>query len=248
MKIATWNINSIKVRLPAVTQYIQETSPYILALQETKSQDENFPKAENEKLGYSCVFTGQKTYNGVALIFKKTLSDINLNPIKTPENEKRSIAAVFDKTLILNLYVVNGQDVGTDKYQYKLRWLQTVFDYLKELRDELNVEKFGPAGIKWMRDTIQQLHTMEDLSVEEKFVRDEKRIRARTSFKRIGWMYMFNYQPLHKDKEKYYIMSYATYTSTLFNNKESKEHSAANLKQNNCDIVEINQLQNRINK
>ena len=79
-----------------------------------------------------------------------------------------------------------------------------VFDYLKELRDELNVEKFGPAGIKWMRDTIQQLHTMEDLSVEEKFVRDEKRIRARTSFKRIGWMYMFNYQPLHKDKEKYY--------------------------------------------
>ena len=132
MKIATWNINSIKVRLPAVTQYIQETSPDVLALQETKSQDENFPKAEIEKLGYSCVFTGQKTYNGVALIFKKTLSDINLNPIKTPENEKRSIAAVFDKTLILNLYVVNGQDVGTDKYQYKLRWLQTVFDYLKE--------------------------------------------------------------------------------------------------------------------
>ena len=79
-----------------------------------------------------------------------------------------------------------------------------VFDYLKELRDDLGIEEFGPAAIKWMRDTIQQLHSMEDLSVEEKFVRDEKRIRSRSSFKRVGWMYMFNYQPLHKDKEKYY--------------------------------------------
>ncbi len=76
MKIATWNINSIKVRLPAVTQYILETSPDVLALQETKSIDENFPKEEIEKLGYKCFFTGQKTYNGVATIFRNAPSNI----------------------------------------------------------------------------------------------------------------------------------------------------------------------------
>ena len=77
MKIATWNIISIKVRLPAVMQYLEETSPDVLALQETKAIDENFPKEEIEKLGYSCIFSGQKTYNGVALISKTKPAEIS---------------------------------------------------------------------------------------------------------------------------------------------------------------------------
>jgi len=95
------------------------------------------------------------------------------------------------------------QDVGGKKTDFTDLTVN-VFDYLKDLRDDLHADKFGPAAIKWMRDTIKQMHSIEDLSVEEKFIRDEKRVRARTSFKRIGWMYMFNYQPLYKTKEKYY--------------------------------------------
>ena len=79
-----------------------------------------------------------------------------------------------------------------------------VFDYLKGVRDDLGVSKYGPAAIKWMRDTIKQLNTVEDISVEEKFIRDEKRIRSRTTFKRAGQMFMFNYQPMNRAKLKYY--------------------------------------------
>ncbi len=148
MKIATWNINSIKVRLPAVTQYILETSPDVLALQETKSIDENFPKEEIEKLGYKCFFTGQKTYNGVATIFRNAPSDILLNPISTAEDEKRSLAAVYNDTLILNLYVVNGQDIGTDKYKYKLRWLESVIKYLNKIKKKYtNIIVLGDFNI-----------------------------------------------------------------------------------------------------
>ena len=79
-----------------------------------------------------------------------------------------------------------------------------IFDYLNDLRDEVGGPKFGAAGIKWMRDTITQVHDVADLSVEEKVVRDEHRMRSRTSFKRVGWMYMFNYQPLYREKLPYW--------------------------------------------
>ena len=79
-----------------------------------------------------------------------------------------------------------------------------VFDYLKGVRDDLGIPKMGPAGIRWMRDTIKQLNSVEDISVEEKFLRDEKRIKSRTTFKRPGQMFMFNYQPLTKANLKYY--------------------------------------------
>ena len=79
-----------------------------------------------------------------------------------------------------------------------------VFDYLKGIRDDLGIPKTGPAAIKWMRDTIRQLNTVEDISVEEKFLRDEKRIRSRTTFKREGQMFMFNYQPMGRATLEYY--------------------------------------------
>ena len=136
MKIVTWNINSIKVRLPAIIQYLSETSTDILALQETKTIDENFPVEEIQKLGYSCIFTGQKTYNGAAIIFKGEPSDVELNPISTPEDEKRSVSATYNNIKILNLYVVNGQDVGTEKYNYKLRWLTALIEYVEKIIDK----------------------------------------------------------------------------------------------------------------
>ncbi len=148
MKIATWNINSIKVRLPAVKQYLKETCPDVLALQETKALDENFPKEEIEDLGYSCIFVGQKTYNGVALISKEKPSKIEINPITTDENEKRSIAATYSGVRILNLYVVNGQDIGTEKFKYKLRWLKALLVYVKNtLKDYKKMVILGDFNI-----------------------------------------------------------------------------------------------------
>ena len=148
MKIATWNINSIKVRLPAVIQYLEETAPDVLALQETKALDENFPEKEIKKLGYSCIFTGQKTYNGVAIISKTKPLEVELNPVTTSENEKRSIAATYSGVKVLNLYVVNGQDIGTPKYQYKLRWLKALLEYASSItKEHTKIEILGDFNI-----------------------------------------------------------------------------------------------------
>ena len=132
MKVVTWNINSIKVRLPAVLQYLDENKPDMLALQETKCIDDNFPFNEISELGYNSVFAGQKTYNGVAIISQNKPSRIELNPISTDENEMRSITASYNDIRLINLYVVNGQNVGTDKYKYKLRWLKQLQNYIKD--------------------------------------------------------------------------------------------------------------------
>lgn len=129
MILSTWNVNSIKVRLPAVIQYLQEQNPDILVLQETKSLDDNFPVKELLDVGYHSVFCGQKTYNGVAILSKKKLSDVSLNPISTVEGEMRSIAASYGNLRIINLYVVNGQSVGTQKFNYKLKWFNKLLDY-----------------------------------------------------------------------------------------------------------------------
>ena len=129
MILSTWNVNSIKVRLPAILQYLQEQKPDVLVLQETKCLDENFPSNELLEVGYHSVFCGQKTYNGVAILSNKKLDDVSLNPVSTVEGEMRSIAASFDDIRIINLYVVNGQSVGTTKFTYKIKWFKKLLDY-----------------------------------------------------------------------------------------------------------------------
>ena len=133
MIIATWNVNSIKVRLHAVLQYLSEENPDVLVLQETKSIDDNFPSNTFIDIGYHVIFCGQKTYNGVAIISKLKPKDIQLNPVSTSENEMRSISAIYNGIRIVNLYVVNGQNVDTPKYEYKLRWLKKLIAYTLSL-------------------------------------------------------------------------------------------------------------------
>ena len=138
MIVATWNVNSIKVRLHAVLQYLSEENPDVLVLQETKSTDDNFPLNAFIDLGYHVIFCGQKTYNGVAIISKDKPKDIQINPISTSEQEMRSISAIYNGIRIVNLYVVNGQNVDTPKYEYKLRWLKKLIAYTKK---ELSINK-----------------------------------------------------------------------------------------------------------
>ena len=134
MKIASWNVNSLKVRLRHVLDWLESAEPDVLALQETKLTDDKFPDAEIQELGYNAVHSGQKTYNGVALISKDPATDIRFEGPRLAEGGKRVLIATIGGIRIVNLYVVNGQSVGSEKYTYKLFWLDHIID---ELRNEL---------------------------------------------------------------------------------------------------------------
>lgn len=142
MKIASWNVNSLNVRLPHLEQWLRDAQPDVVGIQETKLEDAKFPDAALAGLGYRSVFAGQKTYNGVALLARdRAIDDIQVGIPGFDDEQKRVIAATVgapgssdpaQAVRIVNLYVVNGQDVGTDKYAYKLRWLDAVRDWLRE--------------------------------------------------------------------------------------------------------------------
>lgn len=130
MKIATWNVNSLKVRLPHVLQWLTDNPVDILCLQETKLTDDKFPVMEIEAAGYQVAFTGQKTYNGVAILSKKPATDIVRNNPLFPDEQQRIVAATYDGLRIVSAYVPNGQAVGSEKYAYKLEWLGMLKEWL----------------------------------------------------------------------------------------------------------------------
>jgi exodeoxyribonuclease-3 len=134
MKIATWNVNSIRQRLEHVRDWLAAAQPDVLALQEIKVVTEGFPAAEFEAVGYHCAVDGQKAYNGVALLSRLPPGEVARGMPNFEDEQKRVLAASYDGLRVFNLYVPNGQSVGSDKYEYKLRWLTALRDHL---RDEL---------------------------------------------------------------------------------------------------------------
>jgi exodeoxyribonuclease-3 len=132
MKIATWNVNSLRVRLPHVVEWLKANPVDALGLQELKLQDERFPHNELKALGYSAAVFGQKTYNGVAILARGELSDVSRSIPGFEDPQSRVIAATVGGLRLVNVYVPNGQSVGSEKYAYKLRWLAALRDYLKE--------------------------------------------------------------------------------------------------------------------
>jgi exodeoxyribonuclease-3 len=133
MKIATWNVNSVRARLPRVTAWIAEHQPELLCIQETKAPDPDFPLADFEALDYTVKYFGQKTYNGVAILARGALEAVARGlPGDGPEAEKRVLAATFDGLRVINVYVPNGQEVGSEKYAYKLAWLDRLRAMLAE--------------------------------------------------------------------------------------------------------------------
>lgn len=123
MKIATWNINSLRVRLPHVLHWLEINQPDVLALQETKTEDRNFPVAELQAAGYRSTFSGQPAYNGVALLSRLPMQVVATGLPDFRDPQKRVLAATIGDLAVLNLYVPNGQTVDSDKYRYKLEWL-----------------------------------------------------------------------------------------------------------------------------
>ncbi len=131
MRIATWNVNSLRARLQLVLEWLSHDGPDVVCLQETKVTDDVFPTAPLTDLGYEVAFTGQKTYNGVAILSRLPLSDVVTTLPEAPGNdEKRFIAATIQGVRVINVYVPNGQEVGSEKFQYKLGWLDCLQSYL----------------------------------------------------------------------------------------------------------------------
>jgi exodeoxyribonuclease III len=147
--IASWNVNSLNVRMPHLAQWLAARQPDIVALQETKLEDTKFPDTALAELGYRSVFCGQKTYNGVAILSRRPMAVECVTAIPGfADDQKRVLAATVGDLRIVDLYVVNGQSVGTDKYAYKLRWLEAVRAWLEsELREHPNLVVLGDFNI-----------------------------------------------------------------------------------------------------
>jgi exodeoxyribonuclease-3 len=133
MKVATWNINSIRARRDRLLGWLDEHKPDVLCLQETKVTDELFPMEDLREHGYHAVFHGQKTYNGVAILSREPGGDAHRGfGDGQPDDEARLIAATCGGVRVISVYVPNGKDVGTDKYRYKLDWMKRLRAYLDE--------------------------------------------------------------------------------------------------------------------
>lgn len=130
MKLATWNVNSLKVRLQQLADWLAQTKPDVVCLQETKLEDGKFPVAELEAAGYRASYCGQKTYNGVAILSPASITDVSAGIPGFADEQKRVIAATVGGTRIVCLYAPNGQSVGSEKYDYKLRWYAALGDWL----------------------------------------------------------------------------------------------------------------------
>ena len=130
MKLATWNVNSLRVRLPHLTDWLAKAQPDIVCLQELKCEDAKFPRAELEAAGYQAAFLGQKTYNGVAILSRSPLLEVSAGIAGFEDEQKRVLAATVDGVRVICVYCPNGQAVGSEKYAYKLRWFAALRQYI----------------------------------------------------------------------------------------------------------------------
>ncbi len=133
MKLATWNVNSLKVRLPHLLDWLASTNPDVVCLQETKLEDTRFPREALESAGYRAAFTGQKTYNGVAILARSPLAEVEAGIAGFPDEQKRVLSATVERTRVVCLYAPNGQAVGSDKYEYKLSWYDALREWLRKV-------------------------------------------------------------------------------------------------------------------
>jgi exodeoxyribonuclease-3 len=146
--VASWNVNSLKVRLPQLADWLGATPVDVIGLQETKLTDENFPQAPIEALGYHVVRSGQKTYNGVALLSRQPISDARFELEGFDDPQRRVAIGTSGGVRYVNLYVPNGQAVGSEKYAYKLRWLDALHRTLEaELAAHRHVVVMGDFNI-----------------------------------------------------------------------------------------------------
>lgn len=148
MKIATWNVNSMNVRLPHVLEWLQAHDPDVLVLQEIKQLTEKFPAEALREVGFHSIASGQKTYNGVAVISKSPAADAVTDFPDFEDPQRRVLATTINDVRVVDLYVPNGSEVGSEKYEYKLNWLRSLHGFLKtEMEQHENLVVLGDFNI-----------------------------------------------------------------------------------------------------
>ncbi|HYN11430.1 MAG TPA: exodeoxyribonuclease III, partial [Burkholderiales bacterium] len=148
MRLATWNVNSLKVRLPHLLDWLAKARPDAMCLQETKTEDANFPARELQAAGYRAVYCGQKAYNGVAILARSELGEVQHGIPDFPDDPKRVIAATVNGVRVISIYAPNGQSLESDKYAYKLRWYAALASWLrKELQTHPQLAVLGDFNV-----------------------------------------------------------------------------------------------------
>ena len=179
MKIISWNVNSVRARIENIKNYIKESAPDVLLLQEIKTQNENFPNDEFRKLGYSSYVFGQKSYNGVAIISKGKLKNIRTDLIKDKLKQSRIISAELEyrkkNIQLINIYTPNGNPVDTEKYDYKKNWMDQLIKQLKTLsKKNSNIILAGDFNVIPAAEDVYNVKSFEDdalyrLEIRKKF-------------------------------------------------------------------------------
>tara|TARA_B100001939_G_scaffold127055_1_gene110107 strand:- start:996 stop:1772 length:777 start_codon:yes stop_codon:yes gene_type:complete len=206
MIISSWNVNSVRARIENIKDYLKKYSPDILLMQEIKTEDQNFPYEEFKKLSYECHVFGQKSYNGVAIVSKLKLSNINIDLIKDKLKQSRIISGEVEfkkkKIQLINIYVPNGNPVDTDKYKYKVTWLDSLIKQLENLsKKNQNIILAGDFNIIPEENDVYNPKSFED----DALFRLEIRKKYRTMLN-IGYVDAFRH--FYNDKEGYTFWDY----------------------------------------
>ena len=206
MKIISWNVNSVRARIENIKDYIKDSSPDILLLQEIKTQNENFPSDVFNKLGYISYVFGQKSYNGVAIISKQELDNINNFFIKDDLKQSRIITAEVQfkkkKIELINIYVPNGNPIDTEKYNYKKEWLKKFITNIKKrIQKNLNILIAGDFNIIPEEIDVYDFNRYENDALGRLEIRKKYRELINLGFKDV-------YRLKNKNKQEYTFWDY----------------------------------------
>ncbi len=206
MKIISWNVNSVRARIENIKNYIKESAPDVLLLQEIKTQNENFPNDEFKNLGFTSYVFGQKSYNGVAIISKHELDNIKNNFIKDDLNQSRIITAELKlnkkKIELINIYVPNGNPVDTEKYEYKKSWLKKfITNVKKKIQKNSNILIAGDFNIIPEEIDVHDFKRYENDALGRLEIRKKYRELLNLGFKDV-------YRFKNKNKQEYTFWDY----------------------------------------
>ena len=206
MIISSWNVNSVRARIENIKDYLKKYSPDILLMQEIKTEDQNFPYEEFKKLSYECHVFGQKSYNGVAIVSKLKLSNIKIDLIKDKLKQSRIISGEVEfkkkKIQLINIYVPNGNPVDTDKYKYKVTWLDSLIKQLENLsKKNQNIILAGDFNIIPEENDVYNPKSFED----DALFRLEIKKKYRTM---LNMGYVDAFRHFYNDKEGYTFWDY----------------------------------------
>ena len=206
MKIISWNVNSVRARIENILNYIKDSKPDVLLLQEIKTQEVNFPRDAFKNIGYESYIYGQKSYNGVAIVSKLKLNNINIDFIKDELNQARIITGeiFLGKKIIdlINIYVPNGNPIDTQKYDYKKNWLEKFINSIKKrLKKNSNILIAGDFNIIPEEIDVHDFKRYENDALGRLEIRKKYRELINLGFKDI-------YRLLNKKKQEYTFWDY----------------------------------------